>query len=323
MLWDNAGLLKKHGYYLPRLGLEGLQHARFSRHLIEMKRAMKGRRELRGSNWEELSSPASILRRRALEAETLHAETCLMSSEGFQNADPYLMAQLYPPDKTRIVIYFREQLSYLLSSYAQSVQGIRQTIETLDEYFEMFNFGYLDQVKKWVKVYGKDSVVMRVYERERFPGRDVRLDFLDILGITDHEELLLAASDPNPSISGTLLEFKRVLNKVSVLPASELIRIMYPITFQLALSYPQFRGGICVDEVFSERVRDKYRHMNTVMFNEFFSGIRSFKERSFTSAGLPVGYVDAKDLDIIWTYIKQHAPALYELSYDDVMQQIG
>jgi len=323
MLWDNVALLERHGYYLPRLGLESRQHGRFSRHVIEMKRALHGRGSLSEPDWEALSTPAAIRRYRALEAETCLAETCLMSSEGFQNAEPHLMAQLYPPDKTRIIIYLREQLSYMLSAYAQSVQVFRQTTETLEEYSAILQLRYLERIKQWVEIYGKDNVILRVYERDRFPERDVRLDFLELLGISNRAEFVLAESDPNPSISGTLLEFKRVLNKVSVLPAAELIKIMYPITFQLAVSYPQFRGGIRVDEGFSEAVRNRYRDSNILLFKNLFPGIRCFKEQSFTTRGLPAGYVDADDMDIIWQCVRQHAPEIYEQSYADVMREIG
>lgn len=349
MLWNNLDQLEEHGFHLCRTGTGTTtarrQHAMLHRQLIEMGQAFRKKQEqhagLSGrliemgqafrekitgkkpATWEKLSSEASKQCYRALLYETEGLdETCLLTSEGFQNASPELMALLYPPENTTIVLYLREQLSYLLSAYAQSVQGLHQTTEPLSEYADFFDLSYLKRVDDWVRIYGRDRLVLRIYERERFPGGDVRLDFLQALQITDHEGFDFSKADANPSISGTLLEFKRVVNKVSPLPPGDLLGLMYPLTRQLALEHASFRGGISVDDDFSERIRARYRSSNTEMFEKYFPGMGGFREKSFVSKGKPAGYLDPAELPIIWDFLREREPTFVKEHYDLVMHEL-
>ncbi len=321
MLWRNRDLLMKSGYFMPMSGVRGVQHAALSDQLIGMRQKRRFLLLAKPGNWQSLCGDEAIVAYQdLLEEVNVNNGVAVLSSEGFQNADPNLMAMLYAPEKTKIVIYLREQLSYMLSAYAQSVHGFRKTTESLKEYAEIFDCDYYAQICKWVKVYGKDRVILRLYERERFPEGDVRKDFLKILGIDDYQGYLFEKNDPNPSIGGTLLEFKRVLNGVVDLSGAELVKKLAPITKELALKHKSFREAIRVGEEISELIRDRYRDSNGKLFREYIRGQKGFVEKSFVDNGLPPGFFDCEELPVIWSAIEAREPEFCEQYYEKVMR---
>lgn len=140
------------------------------------------------------------------------AKTYVISSElFFRTVPPEAAATIFPPDRTRIVLYLREHLSYLASWYAQAVQE-RNLTASFDDYIRLFPQPFDTFLKRWEAVYGTDRITLRPFRRDAFPGGDIRRDFLAQMGGV--EGIDMPGADSNLTISGNLLFFKRLLNHV-------------------------------------------------------------------------------------------------------------
>lgn len=138
----------------------------------------------------------------------------VISSEGFWFTDPArVREQLEGLDDVRVVIYLRRQDKYLQSLYKQGVtSGRKQDFATWRSSMA-FRGDYVSVVREWAAAFGKDSIVIRPYERDG--GRvDVTADFFaNVLGIDMSTELAKRKQKMhNPSPRRELLELFRALN---------------------------------------------------------------------------------------------------------------
>lgn len=134
----------------------------------------------------------------------------VISSELFFRAvPPQAAAMLFPPDQTRVVLYLREHLSYMMSWYAQAVQE-RNLTASFEDYVRLFPQPFDGFLKRWEAVY--PNVIVRPFRREAFAGGDIRADFLTQMG--EVPGIVMPRADSNLTISGNLLFFKRLLNHV-------------------------------------------------------------------------------------------------------------
>jgi hypothetical protein len=115
-------------------------------------------------------------------------------------------------EEIKIIIYLRRQDKFLLSTYSTAVLGGRtepfcmpgQTaIERRYDYWKILS--------KWEAVFGKDKIVVRVFEREQMLGGDLLKDFSNLLNIniTERYESIKTL---NQSLDVCSLEFLRTIN---------------------------------------------------------------------------------------------------------------
>lgn len=151
---------------------------------------------------------------RDLEEEIGDAETVIMSSEPLWNLTglEHIRTALGHHD-VRAVIYLRHHLPHLLSWYQQNVQAAIQTADPLD-FVHFQRFSYVKILTWLAERFGRDKLEIRVYDRARLKDGDSVADFFDVCGIPMYEELQRKPWEQNPSITGNLLFFKRVMNFV-------------------------------------------------------------------------------------------------------------
>jgi hypothetical protein len=139
--------------------------------------------------------------------------TLLVSSETLSGlAEPRALAQALGERTAEIVAYVRRQDRYIEARYNQQVKdgrakaGLAQFAEA-----SLAGLDYHDHFQRWVAVFGRANVKVRVYERSAFRQGDVRLDFLDAIGI---EERGLAFSEglANESLGYSAVQFMRRFN---------------------------------------------------------------------------------------------------------------
>ena len=179
---------------------------------------------------------------RALTADP--AKRYIVSSElFFRTVDPRATAQLFPPGQTRVVLYLRDHLGYMMSWYAQAVQE-RNLTACLTDYVRLFSQSFSSYLATWDEVYGRDHVIVRDFHRDRLTGGDARLDFLAWIDGLDPATMVLPGEESNLSISGNLLFFKKILNNY--------------MTYDEAASAPipdEFGAFAAVKDSFSGRFR--------------------------------------------------------------------
>lgn len=137
----------------------------------------------------------------------------------FRTVDPGAVARYFPPKDTLVVLYLREYLAYMMSWYAQAIQE-RNLTTSFAEYLQLFSQSFSSYLAGWENVYGTENVVVRVFDRKALQGQDSRVDFVQFLDGVDVSQLNLTTDESNPSISGNLMFFKKILNNYMTLEES-------------------------------------------------------------------------------------------------------
>lgn len=122
--------------------------------------------------------------------------------------------------QVKIVVYLRRQDQILFSYWAQKVKmatsecGKLPFEEVLAHAGDWFALDYAKRLGEIASVFGKERILLRVYERDRFKGGSVVPDFLETVGLDASLAAAPSGGDPNPSLSGNALEIKRIINTV-------------------------------------------------------------------------------------------------------------
>lgn len=89
-------------------------------------------------------------------------------------------------DDVTYVVYLRRQEDLIVSAYSEVVR--RGEWPSFDAFVEKFlNSGrgnHMAQLRKWVKVVGRERIVVRLLERNALAGGDLVQDFCEVLGIS-------------------------------------------------------------------------------------------------------------------------------------------
>lgn len=167
-------------------------------------------RVLSGAAPEKLGMPEDWEDR--FHAECAGHDLCILSSENFANLnDPEALSQLCSPGRTKIVVYLRDYARYLVSWYQQALHS-RNISPSLDEFLTSHKVSFVEIIDRWRAVYGEENVIIRHYDRSLLKNGDIVADFCDLVEPGLEEIFAGMEHDSNPSLSGNLLFFKRILN---------------------------------------------------------------------------------------------------------------
>ena len=189
-----------------------------------------------------------------IEQELRSTHQLIFSSEGFQNLhDPSILFDLIPVGvRKKVVVYLRDVVSYLATSYAQRIQS-SDLNSGFAEYALNRKVDYERFISKWAKL--SDSIIVRLYDPRYLKGGDAVVDFFSTLDIAldsdgFHRKHL------NPSIGGNLLFAKLLLNRLPM----EIDRSKaYNSLASAALQSDRFQSGfwICDSLVAALRIENK------------------------------------------------------------------
>jgi len=204
-LKGNSDYLSEKGFYYPTTGIR-----RFAHHLIA--EPMNPRR-IRS---DALRSPNSMPLLHELHKEIASAteKQIILSSEAFQSCHPGFIKEAFSPYQTRIVVYIRNQLDYVTSSYAQKVHANNYT-GSLDDFFENdYKVDYLSFLNSWDNAF-EHQLTVRRYSPEALEQNDVVSDFVaHALGDkSGGDRPFDRKQDANPSLNSKLVQFKLYLNR--------------------------------------------------------------------------------------------------------------
>jgi hypothetical protein len=187
----------------------------------------------------------------------------IVSSEAFQNLDPEWLRGVFPAGRTRVVVYLREPLDYLISSYAQTIQA--NAVRTpFVNYAAGFRPEYARFLGRWAEVFGEAALDVRIYDRGRLAGGDILHDFVDALGLPV-DELRFPPGGYNPSIGPELIEAKGVVN--AVVPQARQAELkLYARLGRLGRRFP---GRLQVTPAFAEAYRGRFAAANAEVFARF------------------------------------------------------
>lgn len=219
----------------------------------------------------------------------------IVSSEMFQNVVPGNVIPLFPPDDTVVVVYIREQLEYMVSSYCQRIQAFPDNTPFLD-YARRFPVNYEEFLSGWASAYGLERIKAKVYGQGRFRENDVRRNFMDVIGLSD-AGFKFPVRAANPTIGAELIEFKGLVNRF--VPRE--LHHKLDIFRLLRLMAPEFPARVEVSENFADTFRRKFQESNARAFACYLPSEEAFRNRPYNGLPAPVEIEDvvARALDVI------------------------
>jgi hypothetical protein len=145
-------------------------------------------------------------------------QTVLLSSDALLNANGAYMRRVVEAARgsgatVKGLVYLRDQLDWLIARYAQAVEAGRQSAplaEYLEQNFRSRNLEYNRVLGRNARIFGRENLVVRVYDPAHLEGGDVRVDAFGALGADVRELAGEAPADERPSVEE--LEVMRYFN---------------------------------------------------------------------------------------------------------------
>ncbi len=121
----------------------------------------------------------------------------------------------------RVIVYLRRQDKALEARYKQYVKIWREgKLMSFEEHNGGHNVDYLDALSPWAKVFGRENIIVRVYEKHRMPA-GIQADFCKAIGVPFDGGFVLPADTFNPSMSSRAI---RVIQKIKDIPMGPRLR---------------------------------------------------------------------------------------------------
>ena len=185
-----------------------------------------------------------------LNDELKSARKLLISSEGFQNLkDIDVLFNMFPDGvRKQVVVYLRDVVDYLATSYAQRIQGSDLKLD-FSEYALNRRINYREFVSKWAS--RCDLITVRFFHPHHLVNGDAVADFFSILGLSRDFESE-SRSRLNPSIGGNLLFAKLQLNRMQLAFNHS---AAYNSLSAAALEVDRFKSGFWIDDALTKFLR--------------------------------------------------------------------
>ncbi|WP_428821436.1 hypothetical protein [Microbulbifer sp. MCCC 1A16149] len=200
----NRGWLSSQGYIYPKTGIRGYGHHEIAENLPRIKAGILTARKLN-----------LLVSELEKEIETTPELTPILSSEAFQQRQPWITKHYLKDRNVKVTVYLRDHLSYLASAYTQKIHATTYS-GTLTEFFLYYysRVNYEKFIRRWERNF-PSLLDVRIYEKQQLAQQNIILDFLEkSLGITsDIPEISKSERDANPSLNTKIVQFKRHINE--------------------------------------------------------------------------------------------------------------
>ena len=140
-------------------------------------------------------------------------------------------------EKVKVLIYFRNQIDFVKSKYAQSVKGFKRSTMSFPKYIENLEslevpIHYAGRLQVWVDVFGAENVEAVVFDKGNFPNGSLIEDFCMRMGIEyDKDRFSVHEKRENTSPSFSQLNVLRFLNYLPIArtDSRRLLQFLQPI----------------------------------------------------------------------------------------------
>ena len=129
------------------------------------------------------------------------------------NTEEFFSAVKKEYDNIKIIVYIRRQDRYLESIWNQMVKY--DPYITIDFNRFQIDFKYKYKLDSLSKIFGKQNIIVRVYENSQFRGKrkDAISDFFYSLNIDlDFDKCIIPNKNTNSAMFGNIIEIKRRMN---------------------------------------------------------------------------------------------------------------
>ncbi|MEX0367959.1 MAG: hypothetical protein AB3N22_17975 [Ruegeria sp.] len=202
------------------------------------------------------------------EAQDAGLDQIVISTEALHET-PHIgrLARLFEDCETRILLTLRDPVDYLSSWYREDVKstGLCSDFAT---YAVLKRKTFLPLLRAWARAFGRDALILRVYDRARlFRGSSVDDAMQAGLGIHDMTGWRPAEVAENPSVSGNLLFYKRLLNNFISREEATVYRDELRL---LSIAEPAFRQPLEIPEAFVRYLINQFYKADAAAIKEEF-----------------------------------------------------
>lgn len=124
--------------------------------------------------------------------------------------------------EVKLIVYLREQVSFVKSVYAQRVKGPTRETMRFEQYVRQLEalkipIDYADRLTQWGEVFGWDSMSACVFDRRNFPNSNLIEDFMQRAGFGQELSGPVTLDDAkNISPRPKELEAVRLMNRIGI-----------------------------------------------------------------------------------------------------------
>jgi hypothetical protein len=180
---------------------------------------------------EKTGSVNELLNQNSLTAKILQeiretsCTTIILSAEAFsETRTSEKLKQVFTgipgdPVSIKIIIYVRRQDDIIQSAYQEQLKTPKLCIEKSLSDFLRENTGFSDRwnwykkIRPWTETFGKEAIIVRVYEKNQFYKNDLIRDFLFTIGRELTDDFRLPAKEQsNIGMGLDALEIMRICN---------------------------------------------------------------------------------------------------------------
>lgn len=167
---------------------------------------------------ELCSNPQTISSTLAKTCEISNPEMVVLSAEHFSSrfreCHIRTLSNALQDFDVKVIVYVRRQDNMALSYFSTGVRyGRREWFSSNEVKPSVFIYNLRGLIDSWAKYFGKQSIIVREFERSQLTGGDVVIDFLSILKIGDLSGLCTTHLKENEALTIKQLKFLVALNK--------------------------------------------------------------------------------------------------------------
>ncbi len=166
-------------------------------------------------------------------------------------------------NEIKIVVYIKRQDELLLSQYNTYVKsgGTDNKAEYINYCYDSNNPNYYNNwvtLNKWASIFGKENLIIRVFDKPKLLKGSIIHDFLDLLNIKTNDRYVFPEPQ-NKSFDNLTIEFLRNFNK------------HIPLYTVNGVNHDRYN----IDEILASFSEKKYKTTNPLRLNQFYT---SFEE---------------------------------------------
>lgn len=175
-------------------------------------------------------------------------------------------------DRIQVIIYIRRQDELLLSGYSTIIKNGHSLPLRLPTGAAISRYDHWETLSRWIRVFGRERVICRKFERASLKSQDVLDDFLEIAGI-DLKPPLRRTKSRNESLDAECLEFLRMFNRHNPRGNNR----FDPVRGKVVSLLTAISDGPLLTLPESELAgfMESFRDSNAKIASEFFGGVRS------------------------------------------------
>lgn len=219
----NEEELKKQGccYPLLKLGIDKKYNNRNAHFLVYRAIHLEG--EERAARELEVRTQAfEKLEKLAKEYKTiiLSDELIWHRLQSIENFWPKVLEQFKKINcEVKVHVYLRRQDALIQSLWNQSVKAMPRIDKSFKEcmetnHFKYYPLDYYQHLERITKEFGRENLILRVFERGQFEGGTLFADFFNSVGLELTEDFVEEENTRNIGLEGNFIEIRRWWNSV-------------------------------------------------------------------------------------------------------------